>query len=126
MLVAILDACSEDVVMADFIGQVLPVSFFVFPVSTEQTSGKYRGVFELAPVFLHFDKLVDLLDKHVIRGDVLWVFENTEQNALWPTVMIRECLECRTQAFFKFFTSCKDVGIDGFVRENVGTFATVA
>ena len=96
VLVAILDAGAEYVVMVDFISQILPIGFFVFPVPAEQTCCKYRGILVLLSVFLDFDKLINLLQEHVIGGDALGIFENTEQNTLGPAVMIREGFERRT------------------------------
>ena len=125
MLVAFLDAGTEYIVMADFVCKVFPVGLFVFPVPAEQTGGENGRILVLAPVFLNFDKLVGLLDEHVIGGDALGILEKAEEYSLGPAVMIRERLERRTQAAFKFIAGSKDVYFDGFVGEYVGTFATV-
>ena len=78
MLVAVFDAGTEYIVMADFFGQILPVGLFVFPVFTEQTCGKHGGIFVFASVILDFNELVDLLKEHVVRGDALGILENAQ------------------------------------------------
>ena len=102
MLVTVSNAGAEYVVMADFICQVVPIGLFVLPILAEQTRGEDRRVHVLAPVFLNFQKLVDLLEKHVVGGDALWILESAEQNALRPAVMIRKGLDCRIEAVEKF------------------------